>query len=93
MQLPDDEKWMRLALAEARNGIGLTSPNPAVGAVLVKDGRLMGRGWHHRAGLPHAEVEALRNAEAQGNGSGIRGATAYVTLEPCSTHGLSLIHI
>lgn len=87
MQLPDDEKWMRLALAEARNGIGLTSPNPAVGAVLVKDGRLIGQGWHHRVGLPHAEVEALRNAEAQGNGAEIRGATAYVTLEPCSTHG------
>lgn len=87
MQLPDDEKWMRLALAEARHGIGLTSPNPAVGAVLVKDGQLIGQGWHHRVGLPHAEVEALRNAEANGNEAVIRGATAYVTLEPCSTHG------
>ena len=87
MQLPEDEKWMRLALAEARHGIGLTSPNPAVGAVLVKEGRLIGQGWHHRVGLPHAEVEALRNAEANGHGAEIRGATAYVTLEPCSTHG------
>lgn len=87
MHLAEDEKWMRLALEEARNGLGLTSPNPAVGAVLVKDGRLLGRGWHHRAGQPHAEVEALRNAEQQGHAGEVRGATAYVTLEPCSTHG------
>ncbi|HSJ01578.1 MAG TPA: bifunctional diaminohydroxyphosphoribosylaminopyrimidine deaminase/5-amino-6-(5-phosphoribosylamino)uracil reductase RibD [Verrucomicrobium sp.] len=81
----DDEIWMRLALAEARHGIGLTSPNPAVGAVLVKEGHLLGAGWHRKAGQPHAEVEALMNAQSQG--IDVLGATAYVTLEPCSTHG------
>lgn len=83
----DHEFWMRRALELARRGIGLTSPNPAVGAVLVKDGRLIGEGWHRKAGQGHAEVEALRNAREQGNESLVRGATAFVTLEPCSTHG------
>ena len=75
-----DAHWMRLALMEAQRGAGLTSPNPWVGAVAVKDGRLLGSGWHRKAGGPHAEVEALRGVDA-------RGATIYVTLEPCSTHG------
>ncbi len=80
-----DPSFMRLALRLARRGEGLTSPNPMVGAVLVKDGRVMGRGWHHAAGRPHAEIEALRDAEARGNRA--TGTTLYVTLEPCSSHG------
>ena len=63
----------------------MTSPNPMVGAVLVKGGKIIGRGWHRRAGLPHAEIEALRDAQKRGHN--LRGATLYVTLEPCSTHG------
>ena len=78
-------EFMRLALRLARRGYGMTSPNPMVGAVLVKSGHVIGRGWHHRAGLPHAEIEALRDAEKRGHNP--KGATLYVTLEPCSTHG------
>ena len=78
------ERFMRSALKEAKLGLGLTSPNPAVGAVIVKRGRIIGRGWHHRAGLPHAEVEAFRSLT---DPEQARGATIYVTLEPCSTHG------
>jgi len=77
--------FMRLALRLARSGYGLTSPNPMVGAVLVKGGKIIGRGWHRRAGLPHAEIEALRDAQKCGHPP--RGATLYVTLEPCCTHG------
>ena len=80
-----DVQIMRLALRLARRGYGATSPNPLVGAVLVKDGKIIGRGWHRRAGLPHAEIEAL--LDAQKNGNAPRGATLYVTLEPCCTHG------
>ena len=76
---------MRLALRLARRGLGHTSPNPAVGAVLVRGGAIIGQGWHRRAGQAHAEIEALR--DAQGKGQSARGATLYVTLEPCSTHG------
>ncbi len=79
----DDRIWMNLALEEARKGIGKTAPNPPVGAVIVKDGILLGKGWHRAAGQPHAEREALADA----TGSDVRGATIYVTLEPCSTHG------
>ncbi len=78
-------QFMRLALRLARRGYGTTSPNPMVGAVLVKRGQIIGRGWHRRAGEAHAEVEALRDAWKCGHS--IRGATLYVTLEPCSTHG------
>ena len=63
----------------------MTSPNPMVGAVLVKGGKIIGRGWHRRAGGPHAEIEALRDAQKRGHNP--RGATLYVTLEPCCTHG------
>ena len=80
-----DAQFMRLALRLARRGYGMTSPNPMVGAVLVKGGRVIGRGWHRRAGLPHAEIEALH--EAQKRGHSPRGVTLYVTLEPCCTHG------
>jgi diaminohydroxyphosphoribosylaminopyrimidine deaminase / 5-amino-6-(5-phosphoribosylamino)uracil reductase len=78
-------QFMRLALRLARRGCGATSPNPMVGAVLVKGGKIIGRGWHRRVGLPHAEIEALR--DAQKRGQNLRGATLYVTLEPCCTHG------
>ncbi len=80
-----DSDYMRLALRLARRGYGATSPNPMVGAVLVKAGRVIGRGWHRRAGGPHAEIEAL--GDAQRHNHRVRGATLYVTLEPCSTHG------
>jgi diaminohydroxyphosphoribosylaminopyrimidine deaminase/5-amino-6-(5-phosphoribosylamino)uracil reductase len=76
---------MRLALRLAKRGSGATSPNPMVGAVLVKSGKIIGRGWHRRAGLPHAEIEALRDAQKRGRNP--RDATLYVTLEPCCTHG------
>ncbi len=76
---------MRAALALARRAFGCTSPNPMVGAVVVKRGEVIGRGWHRRAGDPHAEVEALRDCERRGHDS--RGATVFVTLEPCCTHG------
>ncbi len=79
-----DEKFMREAIRMARKGLGKTHPNPAVGCVLVKNNRIIGRGWHRRAGQPHAEIEALRSLK---NRAAARGATAYVTLEPCSTHG------
>ena len=82
--MPDSE-FMRLALGLARRGYGQTSPNPMVGAVLVKGGEIIGRGWHRRAGGPHAEVEALQDAQARGHSP--RGGTFYVTLEPCCTHG------
>ena len=78
----DDLLHMRAALALARRGLGNAWPNPAVGCVLVKDGRVIGRGWTQPGGRPHAETEALRRA-----GAAARGATAYVTLEPCSHHG------
>ncbi len=79
---------MRLALNLARRGFGRTSPNPMVGAVLVRDGAVIGRGWHHRAGEAHAEIEALGDAQRRDpSGKGTRGATLYVTLEPCSTQG------
>jgi diaminohydroxyphosphoribosylaminopyrimidine deaminase/5-amino-6-(5-phosphoribosylamino)uracil reductase len=77
--------FMRLALRLARRGFGHTAPNPMVGALLVRDGVIIGRGWHHRAGEAHAEIEALRDAQRRGFSS--RGATLYVTLEPCSTRG------
>ena len=76
---------MRAALRLARRAYGSTSPNPLVGAVLVRAGRVIAHGWHRRAGEPHAEVEALRDAQARGVST--RGATLYVTLEPCCTHG------
>lgn len=76
-----------MALAEAQKGVGKTAPNPPVGAVMVKDGELLGAGWHHGAGLAHAEVEAISDA-IRNHGEGcLKGATAYVTLEPCSTTG------
>jgi diaminohydroxyphosphoribosylaminopyrimidine deaminase / 5-amino-6-(5-phosphoribosylamino)uracil reductase len=83
--MPTDRDYMRLALRLARRGYGTTSPNPMVGAVLARGGKIIGRGWHHHAGEPHAEIEALLDAQMRGHKP--KGATLYVTLEPCSTHG------
>ncbi len=82
-----DEDYMNEALELAKNGLYTTLPNPSVGCILVKNNKIIGKGWHHRAGEPHAEVMALRNALE--NGNEIQGATAYVTLEPCSHYGLT----
>src|ERR1700726_4518723 len=79
-----DQRFMALALALGRRGLGRTWPNPAVGAVVVKDGVIVGHGWTQAGGRPHAEPEALRRA-----GEAARGATLYVTLEPCSHFGKS----
>lgn len=82
----DDEYWMRRALELARLGIGQTSPNPPVGAVIVQDGRELGSGYHKGAGQAHAEIEAFRAAR-RSSSVVVAGATLYVTLEPCSTRG------
>jgi diaminohydroxyphosphoribosylaminopyrimidine deaminase/5-amino-6-(5-phosphoribosylamino)uracil reductase len=81
MSFPDP-RFMRLAIRLARKGVGRTSPNPAVGAVLVRKGTVVGAGYHRAAGMPHAEVEAIRAA-----GAASRGADLYVTLEPCARTG------
>jgi diaminohydroxyphosphoribosylaminopyrimidine deaminase/5-amino-6-(5-phosphoribosylamino)uracil reductase len=78
----DDARFMALAFTLGRRGLGDTWPNPAVGAVIVKDGVIVGRGWTQQGGRPHAEVEALRRAK-----KAAQGATMYVTLEPCSHQG------
>ncbi|HVJ48589.1 bifunctional diaminohydroxyphosphoribosylaminopyrimidine deaminase/5-amino-6-(5-phosphoribosylamino)uracil reductase RibD [Desulfitobacterium sp.] len=78
----NDEKYMRRALQLATQAVGRTSPNPLVGCLIVKNNMVMGEGFHHQAGTPHAEVHALEQA-----GENARGATAYVTLEPCSHFG------
>jgi diaminohydroxyphosphoribosylaminopyrimidine deaminase / 5-amino-6-(5-phosphoribosylamino)uracil reductase len=80
----DDARYMDLALSLGRRGLGNTWPNPAVGAVIVKDGIILARGWTQPGGRPHAEVEALRRAK-----KAAQGATMYVTLEPCSHQGKS----
>lgn len=84
MQDTSDQRFMRLALELGRRGQGRTWPNPAVGAVVVKDGVIVGRGWTQPGGRPHAEPEALKRA-----GDAARGAALYVTLEPCSHFGRS----
>jgi diaminohydroxyphosphoribosylaminopyrimidine deaminase/5-amino-6-(5-phosphoribosylamino)uracil reductase len=80
--MDEDEKYMRMALGLARKGRGKTSPNPMVGAVVVRGKAVVGKGYHHRAGAPHAEVLALRQA-----GEKARGATLYLNLEPCDHFG------
>jgi len=77
-----DEKYMALACKLARRGEGKTSPNPMVGAVVIKAGRIIGTGYHKKSGAPHAEIAAFRNAE-----SSLKGATLYVNLEPCAHYG------
>lgn len=82
MSAAADRRFMALALALAERGLGNVWPNPAVGCVLVKDGRVVGRGWTQPSGRPHAESEAIDRA-----GGAARGSTAYITLEPCAHHG------
>ena len=77
-----DKRFMRLALSLGRRGLGNVWPNPAVGCVIVKNERLIGRGWTQPGGRPHAEIVALKQA-----GNAAKGATVYVTLEPCAHHG------
>jgi diaminohydroxyphosphoribosylaminopyrimidine deaminase/5-amino-6-(5-phosphoribosylamino)uracil reductase len=79
---PEDAGFMARAIELARRGLNTTDPNPRVGCVIVKDGRVIGEGWHHQAGEPHAEVLALQAA-----GTDARDATVFVSLEPCSHHG------
>ncbi len=83
--MSQDQNFMDLALDLARQGKGFTSPNPCVGAVVVKNGRVLGKGFHRAAGMPHAEVEALN--DVANSGGSVRGATLYVTLEPCNHFG------
>jgi diaminohydroxyphosphoribosylaminopyrimidine deaminase/5-amino-6-(5-phosphoribosylamino)uracil reductase len=82
MRIRLDEKWMGMAVELAKRAGNSTRPNPRVGAILVKGGRVVGAGYHRRAGLPHAEIEAIQEA-----GVKAKGAKLFVTLEPCSTHG------
>lgn len=82
MTIENDQYFMRLALREAKKGLGRTSPNPCVGAVIIKDGEVIAKGYHKKAGTPHAEINALRKA-----GNNAVGATMYVTLEPCNHYG------
>jgi diaminohydroxyphosphoribosylaminopyrimidine deaminase/5-amino-6-(5-phosphoribosylamino)uracil reductase len=77
-----DKKFMALAITEAKRGLGRTSPNPCVGAVIVHDGHEISRGYHKKAGTPHAEINAISKA-----GDKAQGATMYVTLEPCNHTG------
>ncbi|HSS47033.1 MAG TPA: bifunctional diaminohydroxyphosphoribosylaminopyrimidine deaminase/5-amino-6-(5-phosphoribosylamino)uracil reductase RibD [Burkholderiales bacterium] len=79
---PDDHRYMAQALRLAEQGLYTTSPNPRVGCIIVREGKVIGQGWHERAGQPHAEINALNVA-----GEKARGATVYVTLEPCNHHG------
>ena len=79
--MDNDTKYMSLALSLAKKAEGMTRPNPLVGAVLVKKGKVIGKGYHQKAGLPHAEIEAFSDAAKKNNS--IKGATLYVTLEPC----------
>ena len=80
--MPTHEQYMQQAIELAQRASGLTSPNPLVGAVIVRNDKIVGEGWHHKAGLPHAEVEAINNANGKTD-----NATIYVSLEPCSHHG------
>lgn len=80
--MSEEEKWMRMALSLAKKGEGKVSPNPMVGAVIVKNGKLVGKGYHRYFGGPHAEIEAIRDAK-----NGVKGATLFVSLEPCCHFG------
>ena len=81
------DHWMRIAIEEAEKGRGCTAPNPMVGAVIVRDGEILGKGFHPRAGALHAERLAIADTLEKHGPDGTRGATIYVTLEPCSTTG------
>jgi diaminohydroxyphosphoribosylaminopyrimidine deaminase/5-amino-6-(5-phosphoribosylamino)uracil reductase len=80
-----DEKFMKLALKLAGRGIGRVEPNPAVGCIIVRDGRIVGGGWHKKFGGPHAEINAIEDCKS--SGSDPAGAVMYVSLEPCSHEG------
>ena len=82
MYKTSDEKYMSKAIELAKRGIGAVNPNPLVGAIVVKDDKIIGKGWHKKFGGPHAEIWALNEA-----GANAKGATIYVTLEPCSHQG------
>ncbi len=82
-----DARWMAAALRLARHGIGRVAPNPAVGCLIVRDGRVLGRGATRPGGRPHAEAVALADARMRYGEEALRGATAYVSLEPCAHHG------
>ena len=82
MTVKPDEYFMRVALKEAKKGVGRTSPNPAVGAVIVCDGNIISKGYHKKAGMPHAEINAINVAKKS-----LSGTTIYVTLEPCNHTG------
>lgn len=79
-----DNKFMKMALNEAKKGLGFTSPNPMVGAVIIKDGKVISKGYHHACGMPHAERDALANVR---NNVSTENSTIYVTLEPCCHYG------
>ncbi|MCJ7729134.1 MAG: bifunctional diaminohydroxyphosphoribosylaminopyrimidine deaminase/5-amino-6-(5-phosphoribosylamino)uracil reductase RibD [Sedimentisphaerales bacterium] len=83
--MTSDERYMQMALCLARRGLGSVEPNPAVGAVIVKGGQIIGRGWHKRFGGPHAEINALVDCRKRGGNP--KGATMFVTLEPCCHYG------
>jgi len=85
MNRQQDREFMARALALAERGLFTATPNPRVGCVIARDGQMLGEGWHERAGEAHAEVRALADVRARGHEG--RGATAYVTLEPCNHHG------
>ena len=80
-----DNEFMKQAFALAKHGLYTTAPNPCVGCVIVKDNKVIGQGYHECAGMPHAEVMAMRSA----SGQDLTGATVYVSLEPCSHYGLT----
>lgn len=81
-----DSRWMHVALDQAKRGVGLTSPNPPVGAVIVSHGKIIGQGFHRKAGQPHAEIEAIKDAQTY-NPKQLPSSTIFVTLEPCCTQG------
>ena len=85
MSSAGDCEFMLEALALAARGWGRTNPNPMVGAVIVRDGKIIGQGFHQKAGCPHAEVNAINDLRSRGENA--ENATIYVTLEPCSTSG------
>ncbi|MCI5221983.1 MAG: riboflavin biosynthesis protein RibD, partial [Candidatus Electrothrix sp. AR4] len=86
--MDSDTAYMRLAIKQAAKGMGRTSPNPCVGAVIVKDDQVIGQGYHRRAGTPHAEINAIANAVNFNHAeNACVGASIYVTLEPCNHTG------
>jgi diaminohydroxyphosphoribosylaminopyrimidine deaminase / 5-amino-6-(5-phosphoribosylamino)uracil reductase len=81
------KKYMRMALSQAKKAWGQTGPNPMVGSVIVKDDQIIGKGYHKKAGEPHAEINAINSVNISNSKNKLNGSTMYVTLEPCSTYG------